>query len=156
MWSFSYLAFGRIVELILLCLSRRESNEVEILVLRHELDILRRQHPRPWLEPKDRAWLALLSRILPRARWSAFVVTPDTLVAWHRRMARHRWTYPTTPKGRPPIAVDIQAIIVRLAEENRVTFRGRGGGTSEITRANASSGARCAVTSRREDGKCLC
>ena len=108
-WSFVYFTFGRIVELVMLCLRRRESNEVEILVLRHELDILRRQQPRPRLEPKDRAWLALLSRILPRARWSAFVVTPDTLVAWHRRMVRRHWTYPTTPKGRPPIADDIQA-----------------------------------------------
>lgn len=81
MWSFVYFAFGRIVELMMLCFRRRELKEVEILVLRHELDILRRQQPRPRLEPKDRAWLALLSRILPRARRSAFVVTPDTLVA---------------------------------------------------------------------------
>lgn len=117
-WSFVYFTVGRIVELILLCLRRRESNEVEILVLRHELDILRRQQPRPRLEPTDRAWLALLSRILPRVRWSAFVVTPDTLVGWHRRMVRRHWTYPTTPKGRPPIADDIQALIVRLAQEN--------------------------------------
>lgn len=103
-WSFVYFTVGRVVELIVLCLRRRESNEVEILVLRHELDILRRQQPRPRLEPKDRARLALLSRLLPRARWSAFVVTPGTLVGWHRRMVRRHWTYPTTPKGRPPIA----------------------------------------------------
>src|SRR6266852_6420877 len=118
MWAFTYFTLGRIVELVILCLRRRESNEVEILVLRHELDILRRQQPRPRLDAKDRAWLALLSRILPRARWSAFVVTPDTLVGWHRRMVRRRWTYATTPKGRPPIAEDVQAIIVRLAREN--------------------------------------
>ena len=117
-WSFVYFTVGRIVELVTLCLRRRQSNEVEILVLRHELGILRRQQPRPRLEPKDRAWLALLSRILPRARWSAFVVTPDTLVGWHRRMVRRHWTYPTTPKGRPPIADDVQALIVRLAQEN--------------------------------------
>ena len=117
-WSFVYFTVGRIVELITLCLRRRESNEVGILVLRHELGILRRQQPRPRLEAKDRAWLALLSRILPPARWSAFVVTPDTLVSWHRRMVRRHWTYPTTPKGRPPIAEDVQALIVRLAQEN--------------------------------------
>jgi putative transposase len=87
-------------------------------VLRHELDILRRRQPRPRLEAKDRAGLALLSRVLPRALWSVFLVTPDTLIGWHRRMVRRRWTYPTTPKGRPPIAADIQALIVRLAEEN--------------------------------------
>jgi transposase InsO family protein len=118
MWAFTYFTVGRIVELVILCLRRRESNEVEILVLRHELDILRRQQPRPRLDAKDRAWLALLSRILPRGRWSAFVVTPDTLIGWHRRMVRRRWTYSTTPKGRPPIAEDVQAIIVRLAREN--------------------------------------
>jgi putative transposase len=117
-WSFVYFAFGRMVELIMLCLRRRESNEIEILVLRHELDILRRPQPRPRLEPKDRAWLALLSRILPRERWSAFVVTPDTLVGWHRRMVRRRWTYRTTPKGRPPLGDEIQVVIVRLAREN--------------------------------------
>lgn len=118
LWSFVYFVFGRTVVLVTLCFRRRESNEIEILVLRHELDILRRQQPRPRLEPKDRAWLALLSRILPRPRWSAFVVTPDTLVAWHRRMVRRRWTYPNTPKGRPPVAADVQAVIVRLAREN--------------------------------------
>jgi len=117
-WSFLYFAVGRVVELVLLCLRRRESNEIELLVLRHELDILRRQQPRPRLEPKDRAWLALLSRILPRARWSAFVVTPDTLVGWHRRMVRRHWTYANASKGRPPIAEDVQALVVRLAQEN--------------------------------------
>jgi hypothetical protein len=117
-WSFIYFAFGRIVELVILCFRRTDSNEVEIVVLRHELDILRRQQPRPRLEAKDRAWLALLSQVLPRKRWSAFLVTPDTLIRWHLRMVRRRWTYPTTPKGRPPIAADVQALIVRLAEEN--------------------------------------
>jgi transposase InsO family protein len=117
-WSFLYFTVGRVVELVLLCLRRRQSNEVELLVLRHELDVLRRQQPRPRLEPTDRAWLALLSRVLPRARWSAFVVTPDTLVGWHRRMVRRHWTYANAPKGRPPIAPDVQALIVRLAQEN--------------------------------------
>ena len=87
-------------------------------MLRHELDILRRQHPRPRLKPKDRAWLCLLSRILPRARWSVFVVTPDTLLAWHRRMVRRRWTYPNTSNGRPPVPDDVQAVILRLANDN--------------------------------------
>ena len=118
LWSFVYFAFGRIIVLVMLLFRRRESKEIEILVLRHELDILRRQQPRPRLEPKDRAWLALLSRILPRRRWSAFVVTPDTLVRWHRRMVRRHWTYPNCPKGRPPLGDDIQAAIVRLAREN--------------------------------------
>jgi hypothetical protein len=117
-WSFVYFAFGRMVALLILCFRRRGSKEVEILVLRHELAILRRQQPRPRFEPRDRAWLALLSRVLPRARWSAFVVTPDTVVRGHRRMVRRHWTYPNTPKGRPPLGDDIQAVIVRLAREN--------------------------------------
>jgi putative transposase len=75
-WSFVYFAFGRIVELMVLCLRRTESNEVEIVVLRHELDILRRQQPRPRLEAKDRAWLALLSRVLPRKRCWCFWSRP--------------------------------------------------------------------------------
>jgi hypothetical protein len=93
-WSFVHFAFGRILELMMLCFRRRESTEIEIVVLRHELDILRRQHPRPRLKPKDRAWLSLLSRIVPRARWSVFVVTPDTLSAWHRRMFREDAGHP--------------------------------------------------------------
>jgi putative transposase len=117
-WSFVYFAFGRMAELIMLRIRRRESKEIEILVLRHELDILRRQHPRPRLEPTDRAWLALLSRLVARERWSMFVVTPATLLDWHRRMLRRHWTYPNAAKGRPPLPADVQTVIARLAREN--------------------------------------
>jgi putative transposase len=117
-WSFVYFAVGRVVELATLRFRRRDSKEIEILVLRHELEILRRQHPRPRLEPNDRAWLCLLSRSLPRALWSLFVVSPETLLVWHRRMVRRHWTYPTTPRGRPAVSADIQAVIVRMAREN--------------------------------------
>jgi putative transposase len=117
-WSFVYFGFGRLVALIMLRFRRRESKEIEILVLRHELDILRRQHPRARLEPRDRAWLSLLSRIVPRTRWSMFIVTPETLLGWHHRMVRRHWTYPNTPTGRPPVTDDVQAVIVRFAKEN--------------------------------------
>jgi putative transposase len=116
--SFVYLALKRLIELVLLCFRSNDAKEVEILVLRHELDILRRQQPRPRLEPRDRAWLSLLSRLLPRERWSAFLVKPETLLGWHRQMVRRHWTYPNTAVGRPPVADDIQALIVRLAVEN--------------------------------------
>jgi putative transposase len=117
-WSFVYLALRRALELILLCFRSADAKEIEILVLRHELAVLRRQHPRPRLQPTDRALLAALSRLLPRARWSVFLVRPETLLRWHRRMVRRRWTYPATCTGRPPLPDDIQQLIVRLAREN--------------------------------------
>jgi putative transposase len=117
-WSFVYLALRRVLELLALCWQSADAKEVEILVLRHQLAILRRQHPRPRLRPHDRALLAALSRLLPRPRWSIFVVTPETLLGWHRRMVRRHWTYPTTPRGRPPIPDPVQTLIVRLATEN--------------------------------------
>jgi putative transposase len=87
-------------------------------VLRHELAVMRRKHPRPQLQPNDRALLAALSRQLPRARWWVFLVRPETLLRWHRRMVRRRWTYPTVSMGRPPVADQVQQLIVRLAREN--------------------------------------
>ncbi len=117
-WSFVYLALRRSLELVLLCFRSAEAKEIEILVLRHELAVLRRQHPRPRLRPTDRALLAALSRLLPRARWSVFLVQPETLLRWHRRMVRRRWTYPATHRGRPPLPDHIQQLIVRLAREN--------------------------------------
>jgi len=117
-WLFVYLALRRSLELVLLCFRSAEANEIEILVLRHELAVLRRQHSRPRMHPKDRALLAVLSRLLPRARWSVFLVQPETLLRWHRRMVARRWTYPTTSNGRPPIPEEVQQLVVRLAREN--------------------------------------
>jgi putative transposase len=117
-WAFVYLALRRVLALMVLCWRSADAKEVEILVLRHQLAVLRRQHPRPRLQPQDRALLAALSRLLPRPRWSIFLVTPETLLRWHRRMVRRRWTYPTTPRGRPPLPDRVQALIVRLASEN--------------------------------------
>jgi putative transposase len=117
-WSFVYLALRRVLGLMVLCWRSADAKEVEILVLRHQLAILRRQHPRPQLQPQDRALLAAFSRLLPRPRWSVFVVTPETLLRWHRRMVRRHWTYPALPRGRPPIAERVQTLIVRLATEN--------------------------------------
>jgi putative transposase len=117
-WSYIYLALGRVLELVMLCCRSTEAKEIEILVLRHELAILRRQHPRPRLQPKDRALLAALSRRLPRACWSVFLVKPETLLAWHRRLVRRRWTYPSAPRGRPPVPDPVQQLVVRLSREN--------------------------------------
>jgi hypothetical protein len=117
-WSFLYLALRHVLELIMLCCRSAEAKEIEILVLRHELTVLRRQHPRPRLQPKDRALLAALSRQLPRARWSVFLVKPETLLGWHRRMVRRRWTYALAPRGRPPVPDPVQQLILRFAWEN--------------------------------------
>jgi len=117
-WSFVYLALRRVLELLVLCWRSADAKEVEILVLRHQLAVLRRQHPRPRLQPQDRVLLAALSRLLPRRRWSIFVVTPETLLGWHRRMVRRHWTYPTLPRGRPSVPQQVQTLIVRLASEN--------------------------------------
>jgi len=117
-WSFVYLALRRSLELVMLCFRSAHAKEIEILLLRHELAVLRRQHPRPRLQPTDRALLAALSRLLPRARWSVFLVQPETLLRWHRRMICRRWTYPTTSHGRPAISDEAQQLVVRLAREN--------------------------------------
>jgi hypothetical protein len=90
------------VLLTLFCRSER-SKELEILVLRHELAILRRQSRRPKFEPADRALLAAVSRALPWAAWSTFSVRPETLLRWHRQLVAQRWTYPQKKPGRPQL-----------------------------------------------------
>jgi putative transposase len=94
------------------------AKDLEILVLRHQLSVLRCQTPRPRLQPADRALLAAVSRVLPRSRWSCFLVQPETLLGWHRRLVAGAWTYPHRQTGRPPLDPDLQQLIVRLATEN--------------------------------------
>ena len=115
LWSLAYLVVRRLFELIVLCCRSQESKELEILVLRHELSILRR---RPQLREADRVFLAALSRVLPRRAWSAFSVSPRTLLRWHQRLVARRWTYPHRRPGRPPVNRELEALVVRLAREN--------------------------------------
>ena len=117
MLSTFYAALRRVLELVVLCFRATEFKELEIIVLRHELAVLRRQVRRPTFRPADRLILAAFSRVLPRSRWSAFVITPATLLEWHRRLVANRWTY-RQPQGRPPIGAEIRELIVRLAREN--------------------------------------
>jgi putative transposase len=93
-------------------------SEVEILVLRHQVAVLRRQVARIDLEPADRLVLAALSRLLPRPRWATFFVTPATLLRWHRDLVVRRWTYPCRRAGRPSVAAEIRALVLRFASEN--------------------------------------
>jgi transposase InsO family protein len=116
-WSFGYLALRCLLQLVLLRRRSEEFKELEIVVLRHELSVLRRQVHRPQLDPADRALLAAASRLLPRARWSSFLVTPTALLRWHRRLVARGWTYPGRV-GRPPVGGEIRALVLRLAGEN--------------------------------------
>jgi len=115
--SVCYVLFQRVLQLIVLGFRSRSGKDVEILVLRHELAILRRQAGRVRFTSADRVFLAAASRLVPRAVWASFLVTPATLLEWHRRLIARRWTY-RHRVGRTPIGRDIRELILRLAREN--------------------------------------
>jgi putative transposase len=104
---------------LLALLARADAaKDLEILILGHQLTVLRRKASRPKLEPVDRALLAAISRVLPLACWSCFFVTPQTLLRWHRRLIAGAWTYPHRASGRPQLDADVQQLIIGLAKEN--------------------------------------
>jgi putative transposase len=115
--SLCYVLVRRALDLAMWCLCSNNRKELEIAVLRHELSILRRRAKRPSLTTVDRLFLAAASRLLPRTDWGSFIVTPETLLRWHRRLVARRWTF-TRPVGRPPIRREIRGLVLRLAREN--------------------------------------
>jgi transposase InsO family protein len=110
-----YWLSRRLFELVLLFARSEQQKEVEILLLRHELQVLRRQVARPQPRPADRVVLAALSQTLPRA--GSLLFEPATLLRWHRELVRRRWSYPH-PIGRPPLVTPVRQLVLRLAAEN--------------------------------------
>jgi putative transposase len=114
-----YLLLRRVVRLIAGSCDELMNAEVEVVVLRHQLTVLKRQVGRPRLRRRDRLFMVAISRTLPRARWSSFVVSPQTLLRWHRELVRRKWTYSRgSAAGRPPIAGEVRELIVRMGREN--------------------------------------
>jgi putative transposase len=116
--SFLYIAFVRLLQLSRLVRNEQEELAVEVVMLRHEVAVLRRQIVRPALQPADRAVLAGLSRLLSAARRGRFFVQPETLLRWHRDLVRRKWTYPHRRPGRPAIPAGTVSLVTRLAREN--------------------------------------
>jgi putative transposase len=110
--------FQHLLGLLLLLSRTSTTKDIELLLLRHEVAVLRRTNPKPRLEWADRAVFAALVQRLPRALRRHRLVTPNTILRWHHRFVRRRWTYPHRRPGRPPIDATIARLVVRMAAEN--------------------------------------
>lgn len=113
-----YRLFGQVLSWLALLARSSASKDAEILALRHEVAVLRRNNPKPRFSWSDRAVLAALARILPKLLRAHRMVTPGTLLRWHRKLIAARWRQPKPP-GRPPISDELVTFILRLARENR-------------------------------------
>ena len=113
-----YLMLTRVLSWLTLLARSDAAKDVEILVLRHEVAVLRRTNARPALTWLDRALLSALSRQLPASLRQLRLVSPRTLLRWHAQLVAHRWTYPRRRPGRPPTAPAIRDLVLRMAREN--------------------------------------
>jgi putative transposase len=128
-----YLIFVRLCGWLVLLARSSAAKDAELLVLRHEVAVLHRTQPRPRLNWADPAAFAALIRLLPMRLRKHRLVTPGTVLRWHRRLVARKWTYPHRT-GRPPVSTEIAALIERLATETAA-------GDSSGSRASCSSSA---------------
>ena len=113
-----YQMFAKLLSWVMIHARSDTTKEIEILVLRHQLAVLQRRTPQPRISWSDRAVIAALARLIPVRRRHGFLVTPATILHWHRRLVRRRWTTPPVRAGRPAIPTGVRALTVRLATEN--------------------------------------
>ena len=117
LFSILYLILRGLLRLVPAAEGGRD-REVEILVLRHQVNVLSRKVGRPRLRRVDKVFLAAAARMLPRERWSSFLITPATLLRWHRELVRRNWTYHQNRVGRPPLSPQLCELILGMAGEN--------------------------------------
>src|SRR4051812_39578697 len=91
------------------------SKDLRIIVLRHQLTVLRRQNPRPRIDDEDRTLLAAVARALPRKLRNGWIVTPETLLRWHRRRVARYWTHASRRLGRPATSAEVRMLITEMA-----------------------------------------
>jgi putative transposase len=113
-----YLVFRQLVGWLALLARGQAAKNAEILVLRHEVAVLRRQVTRPRPAWSDRVVLAALTRLLPTQRRRHRLVAPETLLRWHRQLVKRHWTMPHRPPGRPSIPPELRRLMLRMAAEN--------------------------------------
>ena len=113
-----HIFYSFLASLARLAVRSGRSKDIEIIVLRHQLAVLRRQHDRPALTDNDRSLLGAIAQALPRPRRHGWLATPDTLLRWHRRRIARHWTQPTQARGRPPTGAEIRRLIIEMASQN--------------------------------------
>ena len=113
-----YQMFTKLLGWIVLHARSDATKEIEILVLRHQLAVLQRRTPRPRMSRTDRALIAALARLLPTPRRLGLLVTPSTILRWHRQLVARRWSTRPARPGRPAIPAGLRALVIRLATEN--------------------------------------